>query len=785
MKIGIDVTFLFDQYSHRGIGTYARQTISRMIQDEEHEWVLFGFKDLKSTLKELDAKQPKNVIFVSLGKPKDSNLFNPIFFNLNLRRKVLKANLDIFFAPHLERGLPIGKVTTAVMVHDVIPYLTNSYSQKNAFANYVKGNFYRRNLRNAMKAELILTNSEFTRKELIKKAGFPESSIEITPLAVSSDFNKELIQSDSRAVRRVLVMYKITQPYLLYYGGLEENKNVELLLQTFSKVVGKHPDLKLVISGKEFKLGWDGKPKPNTKSAERLLETIVDMKLQHKVVLTGEIKQVHLPLVLNNAECFISLSNYEGFGLSVLEAMTAGVPVVAANRSSYPEVLGNAAVLVDPKDTSKTAEKVLQILQDKAVHLRLVKAGQKEATKYNWESTAKLTTAAFVETVERNPIYTITYVIPRFFPEAGGAETNCLELAKRASQAGHSVRILTSTNESSLFKMEKYEELGIRRHRRINNQYYLGFYPGLFWTLLREKSDIIHVHGFGFIWQDLCLLFKKILSRKTIFINTPHGPFMAHGNYSLSQVLLKKIYTFAQRLFLNRLYDIVIQVNPDQYKWIKEYGIKTEKIKYLPNGINPEDLKPAKGSLGIHESKLSRKFIISFTGRFEEYKGIQQVIKILPKLVKVKPNLKFVVMGRGGNYLENIKTLAKNLEVEKYLHIIVNPEDKLRDLVLTQSKIFVMPSRWEAFGISILEAMAKKCAIVTSETEGGKFLVENKINGFLFDFDDEKGLYKSLESLVKDPKLLLKIQNNNFEKAKMYTWDEIAIDYEKILLEIK
>jgi len=785
MKIGIDVTFLFDQYSHRGIGTYARQTVGRMIQEEEHEWVLFGFKDLKSTLKELDTKQPKNVVFVSLGKPKDSNLLNPIFFHLNFKRKIAKSNIDIFFAPHLERGLPIGKVKTAVMVHDVIPYLTNSYSQKNAFANRLKGIFYRRNMKSAMKADLILTNSEFTRKELIKKAGFPEGSIKVTPLAVSSDFSKESIQSDSRAVRRVLVMYKITQPYLLYYGGLEENKNVELLLQTFSKVVGKHPDLKLVISGKEFKLGWDGKPKPNTKSAERLLETIIDMKLQHKVVLTGEIKQVHLPLVLNNAECFISLSNYEGFGLSVLEAMTAGVPVVAANRSSYPEVLGDAAVLVDPKDTSKTAEKVLQLLQDKTVHQRLVKAGQKEATRYNWESTARLTTSAFVETVQKSPIYTITFVIPRFFPEAGGAETNCLELAKRASQAGHSVRILTSTNDNGLFGSEKYEELDIRRHRRINNQYYLGFYPGLFWTLLRTKSDIIHVHGFGFIWQDFCLIFKKILSRKTIFINTPHGPFMAHGNYSLSQVFLKKSYTFVQRLFLNKMYDIVIQVNPTQYNWIKKYGINNEKVRYLPNGINSEDLKPAKGSLGIHESKLSRKFIISFIGRFEEYKGIQQVIKVLPKLIKVKPNLKFVIMGRGGNYLENIKTLTKNLEVEKYIHIIVNPEDKVRDLVLTQSKIFVMPSRWEAFGISILEAMAKKCAIVTTETEGGKFLVQNKVNGFLFDFDDEKGLFKSLEILMKDPKLLLKIQNNNLEKAKTYTWDEISTKYEKILLEKK
>ncbi len=82
MKIGIDITFLFDQYSHRGIGTYARQTISRIIQDGEHEWILFGFRDLKSNLRELDVKQQSNISFISLGKPKNSNFFNPLFFKL-------------------------------------------------------------------------------------------------------------------------------------------------------------------------------------------------------------------------------------------------------------------------------------------------------------------------------------------------------------------------------------------------------------------------------------------------------------------------------------------------------------------------------------------------------------------------------------------------------------------------------------------------------------------------------------------------------------------------------
>jgi len=785
MKIGIDATFLFDQYAHRGIGTYAREVVSRMILNTEHEWVLFGFKDLKSNLKELENKGAKNISFVSLGKPRKSTITNPIFFNLTFKRKIKKANLDIFFAPHFERGLPRNITKTAVMVHDAIPFLTNSYSQKNALTNFIKGIFYRRNLNIAKKADLILTNSEFTKKELTKKVGFLQDKISVTPLAVNPEFKKENIHSDTRSLRRILVMYKITQPYILYYGGLEENKNIELLLQAFSKVTSKHPDLKLVIAGKEFKLGWDGKPKPNTVSAEKLLELVADLKLQHKVIFTGEIKQAHLPIVLHNAECFVNLSGYEGFGLSVLEAVSAGVPVVAANKSSYPEVLGKAAVLIDPKNTDLVADKIKQILQDSSLKQRLVKSGQLQASSFSWDKTSVSTIENLESTVTRNPKLNITYVIAKFYPEHGGAETNCYELARRMVEKGHSVTVLTANDaKNSLPKAETIEGIKIKRSRRLNNQYYLGFYPGLFRSLLSTKADLIHVHGFGFFWQDLFLIIAKIFKRKTTFINTPHGPFMAHGNYSLFKILLKKIYTTTQRIFLNRLYTYVIQVNPEQYKWLKAYGIKKSKIKYLPNGINDYELNPIKTDKALEDHNLKRRFVVAYTGRFEEYKGVQQVIKVLPKLAKIKPNIRFVVMGRGGGYLENLRTLAKNLEVAQYVVFIVNPDDKTRDEILASAKIFVMPSRWEAFGISILEAMSKKCAVVSTKTEGGNFLIKDKENGFLYDYDDQKALTKSMGILLKDTRLLTKIQKANHEAASQYLWDKISDDYQDFIFNL-
>jgi glycosyltransferase involved in cell wall biosynthesis len=125
-----------------------------------------------------------------------------------------------------------------------------------------------------------------------------------------------------------------------------------------------------------------------------------------------------------------------------------------------------------------------------------------------------------------------------------------------------------------------------------------------------------------------------------------------------------------------------------------------------------------------------------------------------------------------------LKTLVKNLEVEKYVVFLENPSDVTRDEILTASKIFVMPSRWEAFGISILEAMAKKCAIVSTKTEGGNFLIKSKENGLLYDYEDVKTLTKHLEVLSKDAKMINKFSKNNYELAHNYLWDKIVIDYQ-------
>lgn len=778
MRIGLDATFLFDQYANRGIGTYGRELYNHLLEKDDCDWVLFGFEDLQTNLSKLKVRKAKNIKFVKLGRTRKSNPFNLFYFKFFYKRKIKQAKLDLYFAPNFERGLPIGLVKTAVMMHDCIPYITESYSQKGKLINFLKGLFYKYNLRKAKKADLILTNSDFSKRELVNKAGFPENKIIKTYLGINKRFHQDNIATGTRDLRRVLVMYKIAKPYLLYYGGLEENKNIETLLISFSKITSRFPDLKLVIAGKEFKVGWDNKPQPLTASAIKVLNLIEELKLKHKVIISGEIDNNHIPLVLNNATAFVHLSTYEGFGFAALEALAAGVPLVAARRSSYPEVLKKAAHFVNPEDKDKVAEALQEIIQDKQLRQQLIQKGLEVSKQYAWEKTAKATFELLKQEAEAITPLKIGYITPYFHPVKGGAENNALHLALQMVKLGHQVTVFTSNTSEGLYpNEEEYEGIRIRRFNRLNDQYYLGVYPSMFFALLSSNQDIIHAHGFGFIWHDFCLLFKKLFSRKTQFINTPHGPFMAHGDYSLPQKLMKSVYTFVQKLLLNRIYSKIIQVNPNQEQWITNYGIAQEKITYIPNGIPEELFQEVETSKLEKEYNLNRKFIISFIGRFEKYKGLQDIISALPRLTKERSNLHLIALGNKGNYLTKLRKQIKEEGLEKRITLLVSPTDEVRDQALQLSDIFILPSAWEAFGISILEAMAKNNAIISSRTEGGKFLITEEENGYLYDYGDVQELGNRIEKLMTDKKLLSKIQENNLEKAKEFIWDKIGKQY--------
>jgi glycosyltransferase involved in cell wall biosynthesis len=384
----------------------------------------------------------------------------------------------------------------------------------------------------------------------------------------------------------------------------------------------------------------------------------------------------------------------------------------------------------------------------------------------------------------------IAYVVPRFHPFRGGGEQNTYALASRMAKEGHDVTVITARvkyrNEELAYR-EEYEGIHIVRNWAINEWLYAGFYPGLLFYLLTNRFDVIHSSGIGFLWREFCLIIKKIVSPKTKFITTPHGPFMAaiEDEASFIRKFSKTYYTKILKLFLNRLYDIFIKVTNNQDEWmVNEYGVDPKKIILIPNGIDKSYLEKK-----LHEHTPEDKVIITYLNRHEWYKGIQDVILAISKIRNSKfdsstgPNFEFWIMGRAGNYTQKLTEMIEELKLEDYVKFIFSPTDEERDRIYyEESQIHILPSRWEGTGIVLIEAMAKGNVIITTyQNQAWDMLIKEGESGYVFNFGDEDTLTKILKNLLSDYELRQKIRAHNLEFAKDFTWEAVFKDYESII----
>ena len=377
----------------------------------------------------------------------------------------------------------------------------------------------------------------------------------------------------------------------------------------------------------------------------------------------------------------------------------------------------------------------------------------------------------------------IAYIIPRFLPFKGGAEQNTYALASRMAKEGHDVTVITTNvkfRNEELPKEETIDGIKIIRNWALNNALYAGFYPELLPLLIRSDFDVIHTSGFGFIWREFCLTIKKVLSPKTKFVCTPHGPFMAVGanaeNKSGLRAVIKDSYTFVLQMLLPWLYNYIVQVTPNQTKWLnEEYHIPENKIILVPNGVDRAMLEKE-----LVEHSPEEKLVLSFTGRHEWYKGVQDVLRALGKLVASgENNFEFVIMGRSGNYTQKLKDIIEELQLDNYIRFIYSPTDEQRDeLLYSRSQIHILPSRWEATGIVLIEAMAKGNVIITTnQNEGADLLIKEGESGFKYNFGDVDALATILKVLLDDANLRQRIRQQNLQFAKNFTWEEIFPNY--------
>ncbi len=374
----------------------------------------------------------------------------------------------------------------------------------------------------------------------------------------------------------------------------------------------------------------------------------------------------------------------------------------------------------------------------------------------------------------------ILYIIPRFHPFKGGAEQNIEAMATRMVEQGHEVSIFTTNvkfRNEKLPWVEEYKGIKIYRHWAINESLYAGFYPRLLPRLLASDADIIHVSGFGFIWTEFCLVMKRLISRKVKFINTPHGPFLAFAKKGIKG-FVKKFYTFFLKLIIPFVYDRAISVVPTQKDWMmKEYNVKERNIILIPNGINKNYIEKK-----VPKYNPEDKIIITYLNRMEWYKGIQDVLYAMSKLKKeVLDKIEFWIMGREGRYTKKLRQIISENNLENNTKIIFTPTDEQRDEAFLKSQVNILPSKWEATGIVLIEAMAKGNLIITTNQNEASELLINPLSGYSYTFGDVERLTYILNDVVNNYKKRFEMIEHNLSFARNFTWEAVFPTYLELI----
>lgn len=239
---------------------------------------------------------------------------------------------------------------------------------------------YNKGIKNA---SAIFCYTNFLKANLIEKFSLDPEKI----FVIGPGIGENIKVLDREAVRGYLAEQGISEPYILFIGTLNKRKNVHRLVKAY-KILREETDIrhKLVLLGEH---GY---------YAQEILDVIEELQLTDEVILTGRRQHLALPYFYNGADLFVFPSISEGFGLPPLEAMACGTPVVASNVTSVPEVVGDAACMVDPYNIEEMAEAMHKCLTDQELRRRLICRGKERARDFSWQDAAKKMVAAY-ETV--------------------------------------------------------------------------------------------------------------------------------------------------------------------------------------------------------------------------------------------------------------------------------------------------------------------------------------------------------------------------------------------------
>ncbi len=367
----------------------------------------------------------------------------------------------------------------------------------------------------------------------------------------------------------------------------------------------------------------------------------------------------------------------------------------------------------------------------------------------------------------------IAEVTPFYHPQRGGVETVVKEYSEQLVKRGHEVHVYTTDGGWRSPWVEDVNGVKVHRSIKVPLPVLKPLSPAFLFPfkLLRTDVDLIHVHANKYFSTDMGALVAKL--KNTPLAYSPHA-----GTFGRS--LFGRIHNqTVGRLALSA--DVVICVSEHEKSLIEASGVGVKRLEVLPNGV---DVKRYESHFKFDRRPLSQHEehpTVLYVGRLSSHKGIDTLITAAPLVLEKIPEAKFVAAGPDGGALASskLKVKSENLEERFTFAGEVSEEEKIS--LMQKADVFVLPSRSEAFGITVVEAMAAGCPVVVSDIPALTEIVSDGQTGLVFPVDDEKSLADKIIRLLSDQNLNQKLSKNAKEKVQeRYNWQKIIGRLERI-----
>jgi glycosyltransferase involved in cell wall biosynthesis len=368
LRIAIDARKLRDY----GIGTYVRNLLRHLSRlDQATEYVVLCSQADSSLVDDLGEN------FRAVAEPSPNYSVRE---QVTVPRDLRREHADLFHAPHYVLS-PFTPCKAVVTIHDCIHLRFPQYLPNRLAHAYARSFLWVATHR----SDRVMTVSEASKRDILEYFRIPPEKIDVIYNGIDERFGVPPAEED---VNRVRERYQLDGPFVLYAGNIKPHKNLGRLIAAFDILRHTGPEfegVKLVIIGDEI-----------AKYAA-LRHAVHRHKLHKHVRFFGFVPAQTLAILYRLADVFVFPSLYEGFGLPPLEAMASGTPVITSNVSSLPEVVGDAAVLIDPLQPEAIAEAMRRVLSDSALRDDLRARGLERVRHFSWARSVERVRAIYSE----------------------------------------------------------------------------------------------------------------------------------------------------------------------------------------------------------------------------------------------------------------------------------------------------------------------------------------------------------------------------------------------------